>query len=397
MKSAMIALLGSAAVAEAANSGVVPGIMRVPLTKPEKNFEEVVSSIQTRFAGLKQLGATDDGHSEPIHDFNDLSYTGTIYVGTPGMQSEVVFDTGSSNLWVPNKKPSLFSKKHIYEHSKSSTYKANGEKFNIMYGSGPVAGFLSEDTVYWGDIKLSNYTFAEINDVTGLGKLYTTTPMDGILGLAFSPLSVDKVPVPIAALQASGQLADSCFAFYLGAGTTSELLFGGVDSKHYTGDFTYVPLSTESYWQVHLNKLMLGDEQIGNVVTKTQKAIVDSGTSLLAGTQSDVEAIAKKLGATAEGGALIADCTKVDAMPDLTFYLGGGWTTPGTPFAVKISETVIQRASNQCVLGISASPGDMWILGDVFMRVYYTKFDWVKKQIGFAKAAAVVDTATVVV
>jgi len=397
MKSAMIALLSSTAVAETANTGVVPGIMRVPLTKPEKSFEEVVSSIQTRVAQSKLLGATDDGHPEPIHDFNDLSYTGTIYVGTPGMQSEVVFDTGSSNLWVPNKKPGLFSKKHIYEHSKSSTYKANGQKFNIQYGSGPVSGYLSEDTVYWGDLKLSNFTFAEINDLTGLGKLYTSTPMDGILGLAFKPLSQDGVPVPIQALQASGQLAENCFAFYLGAGSTSELLFGGVDSKHYTGDFTYVPLNAETYWQVHMNKLMLGDEQIGGLLTKTQKAIVDSGTSLLAGTQSDVQAIAKQLGATSEGGALIADCTKVDAMPDLTFYLGGGWTSAGSPFIVKISETIIQKQGNQCVLGISASPGDMWILGDVFMRVYYTKFDWGNSRIGFAKAAAVVDTATVVV
>jgi len=395
MKSAMIALLGSAAVAEAANTGVVPGIMRVPLTKPEKSFEQVVSSIQRHVARSKLLSATGDGHSEPIHDFNDLSYTGTIYVGTPGMQSEVVFDSGSSSLWVPNKQ--FTPTKHIYTHSKSSTYKANGEKFNIMYGSGPVSGFLSEDTVSWGDLKLPNFTFAEITDVTGLGQLYTSTPMDGILGLAFAPLSVDGIPVPIQALQASGQLAESCFAFYLGAGTSSELVFGGVDSKHYTGDFTYVPLNAETYWQVHMNKLMLGDEQIGGFLTKTQKAIVDSGTSLLAGPQGDVEAIAKKLGATSDQGALIADCAKVDAMPDLTFYLGGGWKSAGTPFVVKISETIIQKADNQCVLGISVSPGDMWILGDVFMRVYYTKFDWGNKRMGFAKAAAVVDTATVVV
>jgi len=39
----------------------------------------------------------------------------------------------------------------------------------------------------------------------------------------------------------------------------------------------------------------------------------------------------------------------------------------------------------------------MWILGDVFMRVYYTKFDWGNKKIGFAKAAASTASNTIVV
>ena len=46
----------------------------------------------------------------------------------------------------------------------------------------------------------------------------------------------------------SGQLPEPVFAFYLGNQHPGELVFGGVDPKHYTGSFSFVPLSSESYW-----------------------------------------------------------------------------------------------------------------------------------------------------
>ena len=47
----------------------------------------------------------------------------------------------------------------------------------------------------------------------------------------------------------SGQLPEPVFAFYLGNQHPGELVFGGVDPKHYTGSFSFVPLSSESYWE----------------------------------------------------------------------------------------------------------------------------------------------------
>ncbi len=104
-------------------------------------------------------------------------YYGPITIGTPGQPFEVVFDTGSSNLWVPSSvsilsSPNSFAANlfflpqtcpssdvacqlhHKYNHKLSHTYVANGSAFSIQYGSGSMQGFVSEDTVTLGDLQV---------------------------------------------------------------------------------------------------------------------------------------------------------------------------------------------------------------------------------------------------
>jgi len=351
---------------------------RVRLQKPVLGFREVLSALNGQAAELGSKYGGSAGNVV-IKDYQNAQYYGELTVGTPGQTERVVYDTGSSNLWVPNKSPFL-AFKNVYSHDKSSTYVANGTVFKIQYGSGPVSGVFSADTVNIGGFDVADFTFAEVDDTSGLGIGYRFGKFDGICGLGWDSISVDGVKTPFHALMDTGLLPEPVFAFYLGNNADGELVLGGVDSAHYSGDFVYVPLKSQSYWEVALDGMKLDGASVSSCPT----AIVDSGTSLLAGPTADVKAIASTLGATSIlGKEYIVDCSKTYTM---TYTLGGH------DFDLDAEDLIISNADGKCILGlmgidIPAPAGPLWILGDVFMRKYYVKFDWGASRIGVASAS----------
>lgn len=86
-----------------------------------------------------------------------------------------------------------------------------------MYGSGPVSGFQSKDNLNIGGVVVKEQEFAEVTDAKGLGLGYVLGKFDGILGLAFPQLSVNKVPTPFSNVISQGLENNAVFAFYLGS------------------------------------------------------------------------------------------------------------------------------------------------------------------------------------
>jgi cathepsin D len=145
-----------------------------------------------------------------------------ITIGTPAQYFTVVPDTGSSNLWVYSSKCTavICSYHQTYNSAKSSTYTADGQKFDISYGSGSIKGFVSKDTARLGNYNAANFGFGEIEQVQGI--TFYASEMSGIIGLAYQSISVDNLPVFI---QSATTLTDKSFTFYLGLTTGNSYMY----------------------------------------------------------------------------------------------------------------------------------------------------------------------------
>ncbi|KAL3614979.1 hypothetical protein CASFOL_040640 [Castilleja foliolosa] len=247
-----------------------------------------------------------------LKNFMDAQYYGEIGVGTPPQKFTVIFDTGSSNLWVPSSKcyysaPCYFHSK--YKSSQSSTYVENGKPAAIQYGSGSISGFFSEDNVKVGNLVIDSQEFIEATSEPSFS--FVAAKFDGILGLGFKEISVGNSTPVWYNMVAQSLVKEPVFSFWLNRDVDEELggelVFGGVDPKHHKGQHTYVPVTQKGYWQFDMGDVLIGGKKSG-FCKGGCSAIADSGTSLIAGPSTVVAMINQAIGA---GGVVNQECKSV--------------------------------------------------------------------------------------
>ncbi|NWV70465.1 PEPC protein, partial [Malurus elegans] len=146
--------------------------------------------------------------------FLQSSYFGEISIGEPPQKFLVLFDTGSSNLWVPSvdcKSPACFNHAK-FKANDSATFTPGGQSYTVSYGSGAVTIVLGSDTLQIQSITVTNQEF-------GLSEDEPTQPFyfadfDGILGLAYPSLAVGGTATPLEGMLEQNQLAEPIFSFY---------------------------------------------------------------------------------------------------------------------------------------------------------------------------------------
>eukprot|EP01126_Amoeba_proteus_P012809 TRINITY_DN1530_c0_g1_i1.p1 TRINITY_DN1530_c0_g1~~TRINITY_DN1530_c0_g1_i1.p1 ORF type:complete len:369 (+),score=75.64 TRINITY_DN1530_c0_g1_i1:69-1175(+) len=346
--------------------------LKVPLRKIRASHPTAGKVRPTPNITARTSGAPLD----PFKNYDDTSYIGTIGIGTPVQKFNVVFDTGSSNLWIVGSQctDSACQGKDQYDSSSSSTYTPNGESISIQYGTGSMDGILDVDNVVLAGITVTNVTFGE---ATSLASFFQGQPLDGILGLAFPSIAADGVTPVFDVMMSEGLVQNNLFSVHLDSnpgGDQSYILFGEIDSG--VSDIQYVPLSSQDYWTISLNNVVVGGTSVGdcNGFFGSCSAIVDTGTSLLVLPTDAFNTMNSAIGTVA------SDCSNINSLPTIDFSFNSGSLTLSLPSSIY----VINDPQQGCVLGIQGSDGlPMWILGDTFIRNFYTVFDRDQNQVGF--------------
>jgi cathepsin D len=202
----------------------------------------------------------------------------------------------------------------------------------------------------------------------------------GLMGMGFQSISEYNAPPVVQTLVKTGMTTEPVFAFKL-SDSGAELTIGGTNNALYTGAFTAVPVTQEGYWQVDMDAVSVGTTK----ALGTTSAIIDSGTTLIVAPTADAAKLYQSVpgSASAGDGYYTYPCNRPPSV-SLTF---GGKNFAISPDTFSLGR--VSSGSSQCVGGIVGEDvgADFWIVGDVFMRNVYTKFDLGKSEVAFAALA----------
>lgn len=379
-------------VAVVAASGTIKIPLRQRMLKGTGSFQ--VNQLQTKY-GMHHPFAAEQGARvyapfAPITDYLNMQYLGPVSIGSPAQDFTVVYDTGSSNLWVEASTCSGngCNAPQKFDTSASSTWKSSDEPLSIQYGSGSIDGSEGTDTVTFANLTVANQGVGVITSATGM-----SGPMDGILGLAFKSIAQDGALPVVPHLYQQGLISKEVFGVFLGNDTKGEITLGGVDQARFSGEINYVQLSAEEWFLFNLDSSSVNGQTLPKGSFGSMAAIADTGTSLLVMPAATFTAFRKQVPAATyngQAGLYTVPCNAVEGLPDLVFVIGGNtFTLTGDDYIVRLADGPGNTLCAVGIMSMQSSPfGPQFILGDVFLRKYYSVFDMANGRVGFAKAVA---------
>ena len=346
----------------------------------QRTNARVNAMAQAFVAGVPSVALLND---------EDSGWFGNISIGTPGQGPfAVIFDTGSSNLWVPasscNKGGCVG--KHKYSLSSSSTSKDLNQKGVIPYGTGYVVFDSVTDVVNVGGALIQNQEFGQ---ATTMGKFFENFPIDGILGMGFQEIAVNNIVTPFQNMVSQKLIPAPVFMMYLSnteGDTTSLISFGADVPQYHTEPYRYVPLVADNYWLTQLSSIQLNGQTVVTCPTNQDcLTVIDSGTSIIIGPPETMKPIVDAV------GPIFQNCSNANNpnLPTVTF-VWNGQAFPLPPSFYVMRQTDPTTGQIECFSGFASSilTYPLTILGDPFLRYYTSIWDQTTTpaRVGFARS-----------
>jgi len=351
--------------------------------------------------GLKRIQLQAKTQFDDLSNLNSNHlYYGAISIGTPAQKFELLFDTSSTDFWVPSSEctdNACQLHKSKYYSSRSSSYVAVGKNYSLNSIDYALSGYLSKDLVRFTGIDVRNQFFGEM--VKGFGDEFRKDLLDGVVGMSFDGKGADGSDTLLANMYNQGLLPNKVFSFWMqktsvehqnGVGK-GELFLGGSDSDYFTSQMVHVPLIEQSTrpWEFKVDSLRLGLNYVTRICTNGCQASINTGTMDIWGPKEDIYDILNALDAMPNSdGSYQYKCGFLHLMPDVIFKIQGkdytfapedySWKKPG------FNPVFPDCIANFKVLEDQPETNDRWVFGTTFIRKYYTEFDADRQRIGFA-------------
>jgi len=331
----------------------------------------------------------------PIHSF------GVLHIGSPAQQFTVAFDTGSGNLLIPSKSCTSVSclSHRPYDESGSVTAKAihridlaageappdDGmarEQTTLSIGSGRATGLLGTDRVCLDEFESVCVESGVIEATEMTEEPFNLLPYDGILGLGLTASSLDMRFNLMGNIAEAGLLKRNMFAVWIAAeddGEDSEITFGRLEEARVGSSIMWLHVSSvkTGMFQTTLTDYVIRKQKLGLCGSVGCQVAFDTGTNVIAGPSRIVTPILKQL-------AINKDCSNYADLPLLGFFFG--------EYELMLEPAdYVEKLSNTCWPKISAldlppPTGPIMLLGEPFLKRFYTIFDREALRIGIGVA-----------
>ncbi|KDQ55714.1 hypothetical protein JAAARDRAFT_37134 [Jaapia argillacea MUCL 33604] len=342
----------------------------------------------------------------PIIDQNsDSSYLGSISIGTPAQTFNVILDTGSADFWLASTGCSTCpSGTPEYSSSKSSTSTLSTTPVSIKYGSGAVAGTLTQDALNMGGFLVSQQQFVSVTQVSSQ---FLTGTAAGLMGLGWQTIASSGAMPFWQALFNANQFTTPEFSFYLRRLVDDpsapvetyggEFTLGGTNSSLYTGNIEFLNFPsgvTPSFWVLPVTGLTVGGKAVTVPTGNSALAAIDTGTTLIGGPSAGVQAY---WAGVPGSQALTGQYQGFYAFPcsttlTTTISFGGkSWPVSSADMNLgQVSSTMCMGGIFDLSLGSSAGSGGgpSWVVGDTFLKNVYSVFRANPPSVGFAQLSS---------
>jgi hypothetical protein len=310
-------------------------------------------------------------------------YYGAISLGTPQQRFNVQFSTATVTSWVPSAEcQSNFCFFHNeFNEAASSTATVYNMPFvdlDILHGGRCVDGFIASDTLTLNSASVNKFVFGLAEKVSGyvMNQVY-----DGTIGLGLTLEFIENEPTIVEAMQMAGYISQSVFSIYYTNNNNpgSVLIIGGLNQSLFSGSLTtHTVMDDTTYWQLPVSSLLIGSRSVPN---SDLTAIIDSSQTGLVFPTGLYNSVYSQT-------RVSTNCSNLAALPSITFVIEGvNYVVPPTNY-VLVAQSGGSKACNTAIYqNNSLEDLDTVLLGDAFLKTYFSYFDISRRQVSFAKAA----------